>query len=569
MNESSHEQQDHGVGSGASVTQAPQPTRMFPTVFASALVGAACGAVAALVARYFVGIPTSAELFGDRLTALVPLPLFETLLRIFGSNAKHFYFGGVLIGQCLLTAVAGTLYWLGRVRLMNRAASSRNVTGRQRPGVLDVLALVLGLWLLSAGVLAALIGGGWFGADLTGGASTVFVSELPANIVFALVFVWMLRRERVAQPATELTEKQLARRTLLKQGLFAAAVLTGGAVLWEALSSGLGSMLGVPGARQTQLQLKDTPSRIVPPPTPEYGPWQAVPGQTPEVTFAGDFYYVSKNLVGDPQIDAANWQLAITGQVKTPYSLSYDELRQLPQIQQYHTLECISNEVGGDLMSNALWTGVSLADVLNRAGIQQGASEVIFRAADGYSDALHLSQALDERSLIVYQINGAPLPHAHGFPARLLIPGLYGMKNGKWLTSLDVGPGSYAGYWEQRGWTPEALVKMTSRIDLPHDGDLLLAKPMYIAGVAYSGDKGIARVDVSTDGGQTWQQANLKRPLGELTWVLWEMAWTPASGSYAIVARAIDLDGNVQTPAYASTLPDGASGYDAVSVVVR
>ena len=140
---------------------------------------------------------------------------------------------------------------------------------------------------------------------------------------------------------------------------------------------------------------------------------------------------------------------------------------------QYHTLECISNVVGGPLMSNGYFTGVRLSDALNAAGIQRLATEMIFNAADGYSDSLHLSQALDERSLIVYLLNGEPLPHLHGYPARLLIPGLDGMKNGKWLTEISLASGPYEGYWEQRGWTPEALVKLTSRIDIPHDGDLL------------------------------------------------------------------------------------------------
>ncbi|MDE3230623.1 MAG: molybdopterin-dependent oxidoreductase, partial [Chloroflexota bacterium] len=223
----------------------------------------------------------------------------------------------------------------------------------------------------------------------------------------------------------------------------------------------------------------------------------------------------------------------------------------------------------GNLMSNGYFTGVSLADTLNAAGIQIGATEMVFTAADGYSDSLHLTQALDERSLIVYLLDGQPLPTPHGFPARLLIPGLYGMKNGKWLTSLALASGPYQGYWEQRGWTQEARVKMTSRIDTPHDGDLLVARRTHLAGVAYSGAKGIARVDLSLDGGQTWTSAQLKRPLGALAWTLWQYEWQPTSGTYTIVARAIDLEGNVQTPALASTLPDGASGYHAISVTVR
>ncbi|HEX6798838.1 MAG TPA: molybdopterin-dependent oxidoreductase, partial [Ktedonobacterales bacterium] len=386
---------------------------------------------------------------------------------------------------------------------------------------------------------------------------------------FALFNVVLMRRPPPHATGAEQNAARLARRTLLRQGAIAVAVLAGGVALWEVVSGAVGNLVGLSSASGMRINPANVPSKIVPPPVPRYGPYTPVSGQSPEVTSPADFYYVSKNLAGDPTVNAATWRLQIGGQVAAPYSLSYDELRALPAVEQYHTLECISNEVGGNLMSNGIFTGVSLADVLSRAGIQRGAVEVVFAAADGYSDFLHLSQALDPRSLIVYLLDGQPLPQAHGFPARLLIPGLYGMKNGKWLTSLKVDAGSYTGYWEQQGWTREAHVKLTSRIDVPHDGDLLLARPTPIAGVAYSGANGIAEVDVSLDGGQTWQQAALKRPLGALTWTLWEYVWTPTSGSHILAVRAIDLDGNVQTPTYAPTLPDGASGYHAISVTVR
>jgi DMSO/TMAO reductase YedYZ molybdopterin-dependent catalytic subunit len=258
----------------------------------------------------------------------------------------------------------------------------------------------------------------------------------------------------------------------------------------------------------------------------------------------------------------------VNGLVEAPLSLSYDDLRGRPATEQYQTLECISNEVGGNLMSNARWTGTSLAALLQAATIKPTADSVIFRCADGYSDRLHLAQALGPRALIVYDINGERLPQAHGFPARLLVPGLYGMKNGKWLSSLEVASGPYDGYWEQRGWTREALVKLTARIDVPGDQDVLLPRATAIAGVAFSGDQGIAEVQVTTDAGKTWQSAALRRPLAEQTWVLWEFPWTPTLGTHVLAARAIDLAGRVQTPTDAPPLPDGASGYHAITVHV-
>jgi DMSO/TMAO reductase YedYZ molybdopterin-dependent catalytic subunit len=326
--------------------------------------------------------------------------------------------------------------------------------------------------------------------------------------------------------------------------------------------------LGTGGAGGRELQTSPVPDHVSPPPVPSYGTWTSVPGQSAEITPVANFYYVSKNFVSDPAIDAATWRLAVTGMVRTPLSLTYEQLRALPRFDQQQTLECISNEVGGDLMSNAVWTGASLADLLLSAGLLPGASLCVFRCADQYSDSLHLTQALSARAKIVYAIEGQPLPQAHGFPARLLVPGLYGMKNGKWLTQLEVTQGRYAGYWEQRGWTPEAVVKLTARIDVPQDGDVLAARPTLLAGVAFAGDQGIAQVDVSTDAGRSWTPAALKRPLGDLTWVLWEAPWTPTVGTHVLAVRAVDLSGRIQTPHVAPPLPDGASGYHAVQVNV-
>ncbi|HKS70685.1 MAG TPA: molybdopterin-dependent oxidoreductase, partial [Ktedonobacterales bacterium] len=510
-----------------------------PARLGAALVAAALGLLASLAARYFFGIASPAELFGDRLTVLVPLPVFERLLAVFGSNAKHLYFGGVVVAEGVLTALVGTFYWPLRDRVLLRALAGRPpgaptesgspaapsissastastassassavlpsasasaslpsvssvVKTSAPPHALDAVALTLLLWLLSAGIFAPLIGGGFFGAGLLGGVGAVFLATLVPNGVFALFDVVLMRRPPPHATGTEQNAARMARRTLLRQGAIAVAVLAGGVALWEVVSSTVGNLVGLSSASGMRINPGNVPSKIVPPPVPQYGPYTPVSGQSPEVTSPQNFYYVSKNLAGDPAVNAATWRLQVGGQVAAPYSLSYDELRALPAVKQYHTLECISNEVGGNLMSNGIFTGVSLADVLNRAGIQRGATEMIFAAADGYSDFLHLSQALDPRSLIVYLLDGQPLPQAHGFPARLLIPGLYGMKNGKWLTSLKVDAGSYTGYWEQQGWTREAHVKLTSRIDVPHDGDLLLARQTPIAGVAYSGANGIA-----------------------------------------------------------------------------
>ena len=542
-----------GVNGSAPVLHVPG--------FGDLLVASAAAVIAALLLRLVLNVATPAEIFGDRITVLIPLPIFSTFLRVLGPLAKHLYFGGLLLGEWVGTAVASLVY----LRL-RAAARKRGLPVSPGVGPLDLVALPLWLWLLSAGLLAPIIGVGFFGAALPGGVALTFLSQVVPGLACAAVLLWLSRRPERA--TASMPDSALSRRRLLRQGATALAIVAGGALAWEALSSGLLSLFSLSRSRVANVSFGGSPTRIVPPPAPNYGPWTSVTGLSPDVTSPSEFYYVSKNVVGDPQIASASWQLSILGRVSSPYSLSYTDLLTLPRVEQYHTLECISNEVGGNLISNGLFTGTHLSDLLNHAGIQAGASEMIFHAADGYSDSLHLSQALHPDALIVYLLDGLPLPQPHGFPARLLIPGLYGMKNGKWLTSLEVGAGGYTGYWEQQGWTREARVKLMSRIDVPREGDVLAARPSYVAGIAYSGDQGIARVDVSMDRGQTWHTATLRRPLGTLTWVLWEYLWTPSVGQIQIIARAVDLQGNVQSPAYADPLPDGASGYNAVNVTV-
>lgn len=539
-------------------------------IWRQALIAAALAVGAALLARLTLQITSPAEVYAEALIRFIPLPVFSWLVGTLGPGAKHLFFGVVLIGAGIAAAAVGLLYcalralWLRRIRKTGRGTLDEAV-----PAYTEIPLVVLLLWLVTAGILAPLMGGGLFGAGFAEGVGGTLLSQLAPDIVFALAFIWLLRATLLAHPqageTAEATQAamRITRRRLLNRGLTAVGIAAGAALAWQFISSNLGFST----TRRPPLNLGDTPQQVAPP-QPTYGPWTPLDGQTAEVTATKDFYYVSKNFVGDPQINGKTWKLSIGGHVNNPTTLTYDQLRALPAVERYHTLECISNEVGGDLMSNAYFRGARLADILDYAGIQPGANELIFRAADDYSDRLHLSQAMDPQSLIVYEINGEPLPQAHGYPARLLIPGLYGMKNGKWLTSLEVSSGDYMGYWETRGWTKEAKVKMTSRIDLPRDGAVMTSRRTWIAGVAYAADRGIGRVEVSTDSGATWQPATLRRPLGALTWALWQYEWQPTAGDHILAVRAIDLDGAMQAASEAPPLPDGSSGYHAIQVLV-
>jgi len=310
-------------------------------------------------------------------------------------------------------------------------------------------------------------------------------------------------------------------------------------------------------------------NKIVPPPVPNYGEIHQARFLSPEITSNDQFYVVSKNLAADPIVDGTSWRLTVDGQVAKPFTLTYQDLQKLPMKQQYESLMCVSNEVGGPYMSNALWEGVPLVDLLQRAGVKTGATKIVFHAADDYTDSIHLTKALEPTTLLAVRMNGAAVPREHGFPVRMLVPGIYGMKHCKWLTRVEVVNYNFQGYWQQRGWSDAAPVRLTSRIDTPLDGSTVAAtSTAYIAGVAFSGNKGISEVDVSTDAGQTWQRATLKKPLSGLTWVLWELPWQPRAGSHIVTVRAIDLEGNVQDPNEEPPLPNGSSGYHNITVNV-
>jgi DMSO/TMAO reductase YedYZ molybdopterin-dependent catalytic subunit len=286
-----------------------------------------------------------------------------------------------------------------------------------------------------------------------------------------------------------------------------------------------------------------------------------------EVTPVGVFYSVSKNFFVDPTVDAATWQLEIGGKVERPFALTYEELRALPAVEDYRTLLCISNEVGGDLIGNAHWRGVRLRDLLEPAGPSARAFKVVFTCADDYQDSVRFEKAMQPDTIVVYEMNGEPLTPKHGYPARLLIPGIYGMKNVKWVRKIEVLEGDFRGFWQQRGWSEEAVVKTMSRVDTLPGQATVGVEPLWLGGVAFAGDRGIARVEYSVDGGRSWQVAQVKEPLGPLTWVLWMAEWTPpAPGQYTIKVRATDHAGTTQTTLVTEPLPDGASGLHTVSV---
>jgi hypothetical protein len=295
-----------------------------------------------------------------------------------------------------------------------------------------------------------------------------------------------------------------------------------------------------------------------------------IPGLTPEITSVGDHYVVDIDIF-DPVVEAAEWSLEVTGEVERPLNLSFSQLQDRFDIaEEYSVLCCVSNEVGGNLIGHSRWGGVRLADVLEEAGVRPSAADVVFKAADGYSDSIPLAIARDPSVLLAVSQNGRALQQEHGFPCRVRVPQIYGMKNVKWVTEIELVTSDYEGYWQQRGWSDEAVVKTESRIDVAgDDGEARVGEETWIAGIAWAGARGVSRVEVSTDDGQSWAEAQLKEPIAPSSWRLWAYRWTPdRDGRVRVLCRATDGEGTVQTARVADPHPAGASGYHSFDVDV-
>ncbi len=293
-----------------------------------------------------------------------------------------------------------------------------------------------------------------------------------------------------------------------------------------------------------------------------------IPGLSPFYTPNAEFYRVDTSLI-IPQVPTTSWQLRIHGMVDNPMTITFDQLMQLPMIEHDVTLTCVSESVGGGYIGNARWQGTLLADLLRKAGIQSGADQIVMRDVNGMNLGVATDPVMDGRaSLLAVGMNGQPLPQAHGFPVRVVVPGLYGYVSAcKWVVDMELTTfGAFDAYWVQRGWSQQAPIKTESRIDVPKAGSSLPAGRATIAGVAWAQHRGIEAVEVSIDG--TWHDATLASQDTADTWRQWYYVWDATPGPHTLKVRATDKTGHTQTAVVHGPEPSGATGYHTVGVIV-
>ena len=504
------------------------------SVRAAAISGLAAGAAAIglseLLAGLFSGAPSLINAIGQAVIGLQPAGAQQLVVELFGTADKLALSMAVAAVGLAIAAALGVLA---------RQHESSSSIGFATFGLLGLLASLQ--QPLVQPILAVLVSGA---AVL----SAIWVRD------------WLMRLSAAQLQTAEMPD--WARRRFLGTSL-----AVGGAAL---LAGGVGrALLGSQEARTAAIPDLPAPASSAPPLDPATS--LAVEGISPIVVPARDFYRIDTQLL-TPHLDVTSWQLLVSGMVDRELTFSYADLVAMPQVEEYVTLACVSNEVGGNLVGNARWSGVPLRDVLDRAGVQPGATQLVGRAFDNWTAGFPTAWLDDPKrvALIALGMNGEPLPAEHGYPARLIIPGLFGyVSNTKWLTNIELTRWeTFDAYWIRLGWAKEGPILTQSRIDTPSPGRSLTAGTVPVAGVAWAPDRGISRVEVQVDDGP-WNAAELSEPISAATWVQFLYRWPATPGSHRLRVRATDGTGALQDDRVTPPDPDGARGYHAVEVRVQ
>src|SRR5437867_4225438 len=486
-------------------------------IFAGLVAGLLAGIVmtTAMLLLAALRVATPLVIIGDRLSVFIPPgPFLSVMGKVGGYNhLKQLGVGSTIAGQLLVGAIGGAIFGL---LVRGNPARASAIWTMSIFVLLPLVVFAIALW--------PVLGTSYIGlpievarlVTLVGFALCVFLFE--RTLVTGFQF---LTTRKLANHDYEFTPAMGRRAFML--GAIGLAAAGGGVALARKLYRA--AAFSYDGAQYK--------GPIVQPITPN-----------------DLFYCVTKNVI-DPMVNIDLWHLEIGGLVQNPATWRFQDLIGFKPTTQETTLMCISNDLDAGLISNAIWKGVPLRDLLDQAGVLSGAGRVRLQGVDNYTDTIPLEKAMQPTTLLAYEMNGVPLPDRHGYPLRVIVPGYFGEKHVKWLTRIEVADANAKGFYETQGWGPDFITPTRSRIDVPdYDASFSLGKrsaPMEVKGIAYGGDRGISRVELSLDGGKSWRDTEIYYSGGDLAWSLWKTSWTPvAAGDYMLVVRATDGEGDTQ-----------------------
>ncbi len=489
-----------------------------------------------------IGVATPLVLIGDRLSVFIPPgPFLSIMGKVGGYNhLKQLGVGSTVAGMMIVGALGGaafSFWW--REKIIPRAT------------FFSLVFFIFLPLLVLAAILWPVLGTSYRGLPVQPARLVTLIgfcfSLLLFERTFALCLRYLARPLPMATDDDESFTPSFGRRAVIMGGLGVALAGGGAAIVRKLYQTAAFSYDG--------LQYK--------------GPGlQAI---TPNESF----YCVTKNVI-DPTVKVSLWHLEIDGLVQAPRSYRYPDLLGMKAVEQETTLMCISNGLDAGLMSNALWKGCPMRDLLDQVVPSPDAARIRMYGADNYTDTIPLEKAMESTTLLAYEMNGKPLPDRHGFPFRAIVPGYFGEKHVKWITRIELVSATAKGFYETQGWGPDFITPTRSRIDVPDNYAVFsladLQAPIEVKGVAYGGDRGISKVELSFDDGETWSEAQIYYAGGDLAWSLWNArdGWKPSEpGEYNIIVRATDGEGAVQEIEYDRSPYSGVTGFHRITAYVK
>jgi DMSO/TMAO reductase YedYZ molybdopterin-dependent catalytic subunit len=544
----------------------------YASVLLVGLVGGAIAIAISLALRTFFSAIFIPELASQTLFSITPGEVESQAVETLGPIAKYSAFIGALIVNLIVYGILSLIVY--RIYAKVDSDNSFLVTAAISSGISYVAMLIISFILLVVADIQI--------QALSIQTATMYLILPQIAFGFASAYFYkniQPRATKVAPKGTadysRTTSSSISsgvdqnRRLLIKAGLASVVII-------PLLYLGLNNLLFPRESTQSRLPLE---SQMASKPRPVgFEDPSLTALLASEITPTDLFYRVDINPV-PPTVDVNSWRLVVKGLVNNPLTITYEQLKAIPSVPQIATLECISNKIANDFIGTAIWNGIKLKGLLDEAGVKPSAKYIVFRCADGYDVGIPLERGFQEGSILAHGMNGETLNAKHGFPVRAIIPGLYGMMNPKWITEIELIDRVYEGYWQKKGWANNARYNTHSYIVIPGNAPIrgifrnlgsintIVGEQIPIAGVAFAGDRGISRIQVSSNGGVTWKDAKIKNPLSPYSWVIWttELDITNKR-NYKIVVRATDNTGKIQTGEVREPFPSGATGYHMVDV---